>query len=449
MAYTNFFSPGTYESGYNANNNFVEIVAGSSNRTDPLYVEAANGVETVTKKNLASMKRFITAIEEVANTEKVKDARITSSKGNIKSFKGYHNVEVCMDFMSKNLKSVPLVDQLQKLHDSLVKFQPQYTEGYDKKVRLVVLEYESAMYMLITGIVLTINENMEVVQNGAAIKFQVKKGSGDRIIAKTVKELVQQLTNADHKEYLETMLKAVDYKPIETSLKESAFFTEGSVADTIDLIDAVLTNIGKIGHYSKRIVVSIIKSLFGIVPLIRSIIYLRYKKKADTVIALEQQASFLEQNIETVQNRKTDDPAKQKDVIKRQQAIVDAYRKKAEKLRAELTESERDAATEIQKTNQEIHDKKDLEDDFVLESVGFFGKKKEDDFEIETHDIDESQVPEHIRKRAAKAEKEYADYKKKCESSGKKVLKFDDWFAKHKKGKGFHLESVAQMLEEV
>ena len=195
-----------------------------------------------------------------------------------------------------------------------------------------------------------------------------------------------------------------------------------------------------------------VRSVFGIIPLIRSVLYLRYKKKADTVLALEQQANFLEQNIEALKNKQTDQPHKKEQIIKRQQAIVDGYRRRAEKLRAQLTEGEREASAGIQSMNQEIHDKKDDDTDFVLETAGYvteaFGLGKKKDIQVETHDVDEKDVPANIRKAADKAEKAYEKYKKDCKVAGKKPADYKAWFKKYKRGKPYHLETVVTMLEE-
>ena len=71
--------------------------------------------------------------------------------------------------------------------------------------------------------------------------------------------------------------------------KESTSFTESSVGDTIDLITSIFHNVKKLGSFAKRTIVGIRQSFFGIIPLIRACLYMRYKKKADTILALEQQ----------------------------------------------------------------------------------------------------------------------------------------------------------------
>ena len=208
-------------------------------------------------------------------------------------------------------------------------------------------------------------ENIDVVQTGTMIKIQKNSSNSNGIIHKTINDLNKQLTNKQHKQYLEEMIKSKEYTKVDTNIQESTTYMEAVVSDTIELIDAMITGVGKIGHYTVSIVRTIKNSLFGIIPLIRSCLYLRYKKKADTVLALEQQAEFIKQNIEQLQNRTNMDPAEKERIIKKQKATVEAYKKKAAKLRAQLTEGEKEASVAINKENPGI---KNSDDDFVLEN---------------------------------------------------------------------------------
>lgn len=351
---------------YKMSNDFFEIIAGTTNKLHPAYMEAAKNVDANTPKGLGYIKNFIKSIENIANKDSVKDERITKSRGNIHSFIGYGDIKVSMDFLKKNLKGVAIVDNLATILNTLEKYQPQYTEGYEKNIRLVVLEYESAVDLLVTGLALTMAENIDVEQSDVTIKVKKNKSNSSGVIHKTITDLSKQLNDKQHKKYLEEMIKSKEYAKVNTDIKESTTFMEAGVADTIELIDIMMTNIGKIGHYTLSIVRTIKNSLFGIVPLIRSCLYLRYKKKADTILALEQQAEFVEQNIERLQNRTNIDPKEKAVIIKKQKATVEAYKKKAAKLRAQLSDGEREASAAIQKEDPEL--KKTNDDDFILEN---------------------------------------------------------------------------------
>ena len=353
---------------YVISNDFLEIVTGTTNTLNPLYMEASKDVGASTPKALGYIKNFITSIENLANKSKVKDDRITKSKGNIKNFSSYDDIKVSIDFLKKNLGSMTIVKNIADIFKCLETYQPQYTEGYSKNIRLVVLEYENALDLLVTGLSMAIAENIDVVQNGTTIKIQKTKSSSNGVIHKTIADMAKQLTAKQHQQYLDEVIKSKEYAKVDTDIKESVVFTEGVVADTIELIDVMLTSVGKIGHYTVNIVRAIKNSLFGIVPIIRSCLYIRYKKKADTVIALEQQCEFIKQNIEMLQNRTNIDPKEKETIIKKQQATVEAYKKKAAKLRAELMETEKQASVAIEKENTGI---KNTDDDFILEKTGF------------------------------------------------------------------------------
>lgn len=345
-------------------NNFLEIIAGTNNKLHPAYMEAAKNVDSNNSKSLGYIKNFVTSIENLANKEKVKDKRISDSQGNIKKFAAYEDIKTTLDFIKKNLSGVTIVNDLSTMLTVLEANQPLYTEAYEKNIRLVVLEYESAVDLLVTGIAMTIAENIDVVQTGTSIKIEKKKNANNGVISKTIKDMASQMKAANHKKYLEEMIESKKHTKVDTEIKESVTFTEAAVVDTLELIDAMLTSVGRIGHYTMNIIRTIKNSLFGILPLIRSCLYIRYKKKADTILALEQQAEFVSQNIERLQNRTNMDEKEKQQIIKKQQATVEAYKKKAAKLRAQLTDCENQATEAIKKEDPSI---KNTDDDFVLE----------------------------------------------------------------------------------
>ena len=209
---------------------------------------------------------------------------------------------------------------------------------------------------------------IDVVQNGYQIKIQRKSGSTFGITEKTVHELAKQFSNKSHKGYLEDINNSKDHIGVNTNIEESVSFMESTVTDTLQLLDVLWDNAKHIGTFVKRTFSAIKNSVFGIIPLIRSILYLRYKKKADTVLALEQQVDFINKNIEQLNNIKNMDEKKKQEIIKKQKAYAEAYRKKAEKLRAQLTEGEKEAAVAIKKEDPEIG-KNPNDGDFVLEGV--------------------------------------------------------------------------------
>lgn len=358
--------------------NFLEIISGTSNRLDPLYLEASNDIDSGNDRGFGHIKNFIGNIEDIANKNSVKDDRIARTKGNIKNFSGYKSIEESLNFLSKNLGSVENVKDAKKLYDLIERYQPLYSQGYDKKVRLIELEYESAVYCLTAVLSILLATTFDIVANGSEIKIVKKANPPKCLYIDTMKELVKQLGNDKHKSYLEELLKAVDStvsnKAAKPHTESVMLFKEATIADSLDLISAMWRGVKKVGNAGKNLLVGIKNSFFGIVPLIRGIMYLRDKKKADAVVSLEEQIANIQRNIEQLQNMKTTDPKKKAIVIKRQKAMIEKYRQKAEKIRAQLLEGEKDAKTAMTQDNKTIKTAKTTsttntsDDEFTLES---------------------------------------------------------------------------------
>ena len=360
---------------YSICNDYIELISGTRNSISPAYMEAAKNIAESTPEGLAHMKNFITNIEQVSKEPSVRDPRISSTNGNIKNFKGYEDIETTIQFMEKHLGKVDTIADCVTVFNTLKSNQPIYTEGYTKQVRLIILEYENALYLLVTSLSMVMANTMEVVSDGKKITVRKKSGRNFGIIARTIKDLAKEISTAKHKEYLEYLLKSIDDKT-PTAVSESVLT---DVKDTLEIVGTMWGNVAKLGKSIGSSITAIRKSLFGIVPLIRSVVYLRYKKKADTIVALEQQAGFIKRNIEQLQNITTMDPVKKKTIIRKQQAVCEQYMKKAEKLRAELCEAEKAASTAINKSNPDMKKTNNTaDDDFVLEAVGLaFGDGSE------------------------------------------------------------------------
>lgn len=346
--------------GDNVCNDFVEIIAGTNNTVTKSYLEAKS-IANDNNKSMKYLKKMITTIEVLSTKKGIKEQKISSSKGNLKQFSDYENIKIIIDFLKQNLGSVKYVKDIIRLYDDILKYQSQYTEGYEKNNQLVILEYEGAVYLLITATVAVMNNNIDFVQNGNKIKIQKKANDESKLILKLVHDLLKEIDNEKHHKYLETILR-------KDSFNESVF-TEGTVGDILSLISDVFDNGFKMGVHLRRVFISIKNSIFGIVPIIRSILYLKYKKKADMIAALDEKVFFIKMNIEQLENRTNIDPKEKEKIIKRQKAYIDKYQKKSEKLRAKLIETERDTEEAIRKNNEEISkSSEDDDDDFILES---------------------------------------------------------------------------------
>lgn len=365
---------------YFLTNDFREIVAGTNNTIVPSFMEATKSMNNNEKsKNL--IHRFLKSIESIAKGKKVRDERIASSKGDIKKFVAYEKLMDAISFIDKNAPGVELMKDLKMILKKLEEFQSYYEKGYEKQIRLIMFEYENSVYMLVTGISLILANSIDFEMNRYSLKVNKQKGAmNNKVSVKIIEDLASQLSHFKHKEYLDTLIKAVDEKVVDTNIKESVY-VESVITDTMELIDVIFNNVGKMASFTATTVSNVKNSIFGIVPIIRSIIYLRYKRKADVILSLEQQVNDIQKNIEQLQNIKTMDPAKKEEIIKKQKVIIAQYKKRAEKLKAQLLEGEKEASQELQKSNDDI--KNDKDDDFVFEYLNIsdiFDNDKEDLF---------------------------------------------------------------------
>lgn len=339
---------------YQISENYYEVIAGTSNHTHPVFVEAAKSADEHDEKGAAYMKAFLQGIEDLAHSKNGRDKRIMDSKGNIKSFSGYKNIQTVLSFLVKNLGKVEGVSDCEKLFKELESLAPQYERGYSKQVRLVMLEYESAVYILVTSLSMFMATKMDFEANGEKIQIVQKKETTHGVIEKTLKSLTEIITKPNHRKYLEELVKVSDEVAETREVNESVNFIESAVGDTLALIGAVFNNVGGIFKATRSIFRMLKDTLFGIVPLIRTCIYMKYKARADHILSLEEDADFIEKNIEQLQNRTNMSPTKKANIIKRQQAAAEAKRKKAAKLRAQLMECEKDASEDIKKHDKDI-----------------------------------------------------------------------------------------------
>ena len=350
--------------------NFLHIIAGTSNTIASAYVEASSNMNN-NDKVLKYLNNFITSIENVASKNGAVDKRISATKGSMKDFVGYDNIETSLKFLSthKTPTGNAIVNDLKQIHTYLDKYESYYTEGYRKNIRLIMLEYESAMYLLVTGLAMSLSYNFDVTESNGQIKMTPKPKAYFGVTGKKIHEMAEELGKKIHEEYLDEIIKVANSNtPISEGVDDSVYLelSLDTVTGTLSLIGAVWNNLKKVASVGLRGISSIKKSIFGIIPLIRSVIYLSYKRKADTIMALDQSVAFIEQNIERLNSRTNIDPAKKEQIIKKQKAQVEAYKKKAEKLRAELEEGEKDAVTAAKKEEPQLGN---TDDDFVLESV--------------------------------------------------------------------------------
>jgi hypothetical protein len=359
---------------YQLSTDATEIIAGTSNKMHPAYIEATrvtNGDDL--KKSLTYLKSFASSIDRAMSASKVREASVEESAGNVRRVKGYETFRGAIDELAKLLPKNKDVQNLTTIVTALENLSSYYEGAYINKAPLVIMEYECAVLLLIKGtsMVITTAVDIETDADGSTVfKPATNARTTGGIISKLLKDYATVLGKGKHSEYLKDMVDLT--KEVEKVSPEA--ITEAAGAST--LVQTVMTTVDSITdiiRYGARTVShlanickKVIKTVFGIVPLIRGVIYLHWKRKADIANNLEIQAKFIELNIQKLENTKNMDSQKKEQIIRKQRAYVDAYRRRAAKLRAELTEEERVASESVAKDNGEINPET-TNDDFVLD----------------------------------------------------------------------------------
>jgi len=326
----------------------------------PVYTEALK----ITRgdnlnKSLAYLKGFANSIEKVAGGKR--DPVISKSKGNIESIPKYKSLAEAVGYLEKHLVGNEDLKAIKTLLSVLEQHRDVYRESYKRGVKLIMFEYEAAASMVVRGVSFLIATGIDIrtEADGRIVIAKASKSSGG-IVSKTLRDMAAELSKSNHGTYLNELLHLGDKLPKEdekekpeekveekVEVEEDELFLEGGAGDLVETIKIFAAYSKGLTRGVWNLGSMVIRTAFGIIPLIRSAFYLWYKRKADTIQNLETQAEFVQMNIDQLKNIKGMDPAHREEIIKKQQGYVEAYKKKAEKLRAELIEEEKDASAAL------------------------------------------------------------------------------------------------------
>lgn len=411
----------------NLTHDFNEICAGTSNHLDPVFIEASK--ENLTNNNkmldrlgrmMASYEKFYGAKKGSIKSQVDKDMEaIIKSKGDIDkiwggkfkklldgSFNAISSLAPGGAFINI-IKNKINYKELEYVHKTLEetkgvveyirKYKSYYEKSYDKKITLINQEYECSCVIVALGmlygvvqansiiasekslkdmenILTDVGANMTHDKNVKYDKNKARKQS--KVIGGIIRDLLKELKSSTHVKYLEVMIKAKDNKPIKESYEIDSMLAESSVTEIAMAINTIRESLWGIFKYGTDIVNTVIRTITGIVPLIRSIIFLNYKKKVDAINNLEEQIEYLEMNINQLKNVKTGNKkevAHRTEIIKKQSAIIEQMKKKAYKMKEEFGLLEDEVEEDINRSNAELKNdsispiSSSSDDDFVLD----------------------------------------------------------------------------------
>ena len=364
----------------------VELYTENTSHLSPAYMEASNIFAKVGGKGKEVIATLYKNIKgKIVGKKLTKEEEFCKkSKGDVDKIPYTKFLDDAIQLLNGVSEAKSIAKDIDTVLKFLRKHKALYEKAYEKKMDLVTMEFENAVFLIVlsASFALSIYCQFDLDEkSGKFKKFGSPKKDGG-VIFKALSELTKQITTADHIKYLEYLLKIADEIPVDTrpTVKTEAV----GMQDALGLMTAIYGNLGKAVKFSFSIISGIWKTMFGILPLMRVIVYLRLKHKANTIIRLEEQVRMIKDNIEQLEKEKTRDPKEKEIIIRKQKAYIEAYNKKCEKLRAQLMDTEKEAVNAMEKNKNEIKEKvpkevpgtdkkenkpstPEMDDDFVLD----------------------------------------------------------------------------------
>lgn len=417
--------------------NFDEIMAGTTNHLDPMYIAEASADKRIEQDSKKFIKRMTEMISSWRKSVTKKNDLDTDSKliwasgGDFKKIKN-GQVDKCIKFVVDQYQSIEHdqalirdykidklkepITKIKEIREKLIQFTPLYEKGFDLKIDLIQEEFDcfvTGVLMYVTTMIVNstyllheykkINPDIKI-KVGEPLSERLNKKNffaqifdniasffkwikGNWLASKTLNEIHKILTNGDHREYLETLIKVYEDKPtaevkskptkksltgdsVEEPLKEkpeeskeevkteSAVFTEavpwaaaGELMRLVFDIPNILYNIQLMGM---RVYNIIKNSLKAVIPLLRIHNYLRQEKKLNTISVLEEEVEFLERNIKKLEESSSLPADKKQEVIKKQKALMMSHQRKIAKIKAEFDLIDVNVKKKVQANDKKI-----------------------------------------------------------------------------------------------
>lgn len=243
--------------------NFDEIMAGTTNHLDPMYIAEASADKRIEQDSKKFIKRMTEMISSWRKSVTKKSDLDTDSKliwasgGDFKKIKN-GQVDKCIKFVVDQYKSIEHdqalmrdykidklkepITKIKEIREKLIQFTPLYEKGFDLKIDLVQEEFDcfvTGVLMYVTTMIVNstyllheykkINPDIKIkvgeslserlnkknffaqIFNNIASFFKWIKGNW--LASKTLNEIHKILTSGDHREYLETLIKVYEDKP--------------------------------------------------------------------------------------------------------------------------------------------------------------------------------------------------------------------------------------------
>ena len=243
--------------------NFDEIMAGTTNHLDPMYIAEASADKRIEQDSKKFIKRMTEMISSWRKSVTKKSDLDTDSKliwasgGDFKKIKN-GQVDKCIKFVVDQYKSIEHdqalmrdykidklkepITKIKEIREKLIQFTPLYEKGFDLKIDLIQEEFDcfvTGVLMYVTTMIVNstyllheykkINPDIKI-KVGESLSERLNKKNffaqifdniasffkwikGNWLASKTLNEIHKILTSGDHREYLETLIKVYEDKP--------------------------------------------------------------------------------------------------------------------------------------------------------------------------------------------------------------------------------------------
>jgi hypothetical protein len=264
--------------------------------------------------------------------------KIPDSKGKLTSYKYYEDIAQSLGLLNQLLDKGK-VEELRianDLHDYLISLQNDFIFGYKFDIDFIKLTYCSAVYALHEVIGICILSYVDYLKsvNGAEFEFKWSEGKNNVLITKAAKNLVNLFKNGEWQKIMMSFKK--DSKNFLGS-----FFTIASIATGTATLSI---------SWPIVIIVAVILLLFSL----RAIIYVGYSSTAKLNNYIKANKQFLEFSMEH-DITKTDPK-----VLAKENSVMSFFDNLSNFLERKILKSDKDAKTEMKKTNAESFSKQEL-----------------------------------------------------------------------------------------
>lgn len=254
---------------------------------------------------------------------------IPASKGNIEACNGYvlmsSTLSVLSSLSQQSKVKIPEINTIETSINYLKTHRPTFERAFKMDSDPMIMYYNTLVYSCIEATSIILAEYVDYVKNPNKTQLKIKRASGISCIA---------LNNLEH---FNASCKDGSFTKLSTQL-----LTGGVSAQNAQqfVAESVMGTIG-----------TGILIATALIPLLRVVIYYYYYSKMKVVDFLEQQSYFLQMNEANINSTITE-PAKRKEIIKKQNMIRKQFDQLSDRIRINEKVTKKQVNVEVKNENK-------------------------------------------------------------------------------------------------